>query len=269
MNIGIIGLGLIGGSIAKALSEKTPHRLYLHDTDAKTLREAKKLKNFAHLFTAETAKECDVIFICLYPKDVIRCFTESAFDLKTGAVVLDCGGVKTEICELLFPIARELNFTFIGGHPMAGTHAWGYSAARAELFDGASMLLCPDKKNPNTKKAVAAAEKLCAEIGFGKCVKTTPREHDEIIAYTSQLPHVISACYIKSPEALKHRGFSAGSYKDMSRVAMLNENMWAELFLENAELLGAELDVFIGEITKMRDAVKTGDKQRLLKMLGD
>ncbi|MBR4282659.1 MAG: prephenate dehydrogenase, partial [Clostridia bacterium] len=186
---------------------------------------------------------------------------------KKGAIVIDCCGIKRDICEQLNPLNEENKFIFIGGHPMAGTQQWGFSHSRASLFSNASMILTPDDTAD-----ISTLEKIKAfflDCGFGTVVFTTPEEHDRIIAFTSQLPHVISNAYVKSPSALQHKGFSAGSYKDMSRVAKLNGNLWGELFLKNSDYLIEELDILIENLSKYKDALKNNDEKELSKLLTD
>lgn len=183
------------------------------------------------------------MFIATWPRAAVTYVQEHAAAFKKGAWVIDLCGVKRAVCGPLFETARENGFTFIGGHPMAGIEYWGFDHATATLFDNASMILTPP---PGTDiRTLSDLKHFFRGLGFGRVVMTTPEEHDRLIGYTSQLAHVVSSAYVKSPEAMKHPGFSAGSFKDMTRVARLSEKMWTELFLLNRDELQGELDALI------------------------
>lgn len=267
MNIGIVGLGLIGGSMAKAIKEMTEHTVYGYDILESTMLAAEMTKSIDGVLDSGTLKECDIVIISLYPQATVGYVKANAQNFKKGCSVIDCVGIKRNICNTLKPIADENGFTFIGGHPMAGTQFWGFDYSRSSLFKGASMILAPQGVSDIPK--LESIKKLFISIGFADITFTTPEDHDRIIAYTSQLAHVVSNAYIKSPTALDRKGFSAGSYKDMTRVAKLNENMWTELFLENSDYLVEEIDLLIENLTKYRDALSANDEAGLRQLLKD
>ena len=179
--------------------------------------------------------------------------------------MIDLCGVKRAVCGPLFETAKDNGFVFIGGHPMAGIEYWGFDHATATLFDNASMILTPP---PGTGiQTLSDLKHFFRGLGFGRVVMTTPEEHDRLIGYTSQLAHVVSSAYVKSPEAMKHPGFSAGSFKDMTRVARLSEKMWTELFLLNRDELQGELDALIEHLEEYRAALSAGDAEGLERLL--
>ena len=234
-NVGIVGLGLIGGSLAKTIKLHTPYTVYGTDKNADTMRRAFLMEAIDGELTAETLPQCDVVLICLYPQGIIDYVTTHAADFKPDSLVIDCGGVKQVICDALFPVSQRYAWHFIGGHPMAGREYSGFKYARDDLFDHASMILCGHGEDDPA--VLQRARDFFMKLGFLRVQFTTPKTHDEMIAYTSQLAHVVSSAYVKCPLADKHRGFSAGSFADMTRVARLNEDMWTELFFDNREAL--------------------------------
>lgn len=266
MTVGIAGLGLIGGSLAKAYHE-AGERVLAHNRSRSVLDFAVMSGAVDGELTAENISECDILLLAMYPEAVIDYFREMAPHIGKSTVVMDCGGTKRKVCEACFAAAREYGVTFIGGHPMAGTHNSGFKYARANLFHGAPMVMVPP--DPDDVELLEHAEKLLAPAGFGKFSITTAEKHDEMIAFTSQMAHVISNAYIKSPTAGQHKGFSAGSYRDMTRVAWLNPDMWAELFLENRDNLINEIDCFMRSMQQYRDALADGSRQDLVQLLDD
>lgn len=265
MTVGIVGLGLIGGSLAKALKAKTEHTVLGYDIRETTVRYAELIGCIDGELTDDTLPQCDVVLLAVYPGATVDYVRTHAERFADGAIVIDCGGVKKSICERCQPLAAQHGFVFIGGHPMAGLHHSGLKHATATLYDGASMILTPEDTRdiPLLEKVTAFIKSL----GFETVTVTTPERHDEIIAFTSQLAHVVSNAYVKSPRAQVHRGFSAGSYKDLTRVAQLNETMWAELFLENRENLLDEIDTIIASLTAYRDALEQADEETLRALL--
>lgn len=266
MNVGVIGLGLIGGSFAKAIKEKEDISVYGYDINESSFLAAKMTHAVDERLTDDTIGSCDIIIVCLYPSAAVEFIKEKAHLIKKGAVVVDTCGTKRYVCENISPLAQTHEFYFIGGHPMAGTQYSGFSHSKSTLFKGASMIMCP----LNTPLDVTENTKqFFISIGFGSVVFCTPEFHDSQIAFTSQLAHVVSNAYIKSPAAQEHKGFSAGSYKDLTRVARLNPAMWAELFLENSENICREIDTIVDELKKYSDAIKANDKEELEKLLAD
>ena len=265
MNIGIVGLGLIGGSLAGAIRENTDHTILAFDISEDTMNGALQQGLTDATLNGENLPTCDVLFLSLYPQATVDFIKAHADEISETCVVIDCCGVKRFVWDAVQPIAHEKGFTFIGGHPMAGTQFWGFSHARATLFKGAAMILASD--GTYDLKLLDTLGKLFMSIGFEKLTLTTPEEHDRVIAFTSQLAHVVSNAYVKSPSAKKQRGFSAGSYKDMTRVAKLNVPMWTELFLENSDYLADEIDTLIANLQEYSDAIRAGDAATLSALL--
>jgi len=267
MTTGIIGLGLIGGSLAKAVKENTNYKVLAYDKNQSVNLQAKLEGASDGILTPDNLAECDFVLIALYPSATIDYINQNAAHFKQGAVVVDCAGIKRSVCQAAAKTAKENKFSFIGGHPMAGTQFSGFRNSRSSLFKNAPMLLvpCPDEGIKTLEKA----KKFFIEVGFGSVVFTTPDEHDRRIAYTSQLAHVVSNAYVKSPAASEHKGFSAGSYKDLTRVARLNEEMWAELFLENGDNLLHEINFLINSLSEYKKAIEENDKERLKALLKD
>lgn len=265
MEIGIVGLGLIGGSIAKAAKKYTPHTVLGFDLDPQVMYKAKLLDAIDGELTPERIGICDWLIIATRPTAAVLYAVENAARIKRGATVMDVCGVKRSVCAPLWRLAEDNGFTFIGGHPMAGREVGGFDHASTDLFKDAAMILTPMKGAD-----IALLEKLkkfwCA-LGFGGVTVTTPENHDRVIAYTSQLAHVVSSAYIKSPTALDHIGFSAGSYKDLTRVARLDPEMWNELFMQNRDNLLFELDGIIARLSEYREALSAGDAARMRALL--
>lgn len=266
MTIGIAGLGLIGGSLAKAY-KSADNTVFGFDTDDAVLGIAQLAGAIDGTLDKETMGKCDVILIAVYPKAAVDFLNEFAPYISNEAIVIDCCGVKRYVCELCFEIARRYGFTFVGGHPMAGTHNSGFKYSKATLFKGAAMILVPPVFDDIM--LYDRLEKALAPVGFGKLTITTAEKHDEMIAFTSQMAHIVSNAFIKSPTAREHRGYSAGSYKDLTRVAWLNPDMWSELFLENRDDLIKELDYFIDSVGKYRDALIKNDRIGLRELLNE
>ena len=265
MKIGIIGLGLIGGSIAKALKRNTAHTIFGYDLSDEVNRLALYDQMIDEVLTDVHLKQCDVVIVALYPKETIAFLEKNAHKFQKGAIVTDICGLKEEICRVGEEKAKENGFYFIGGHPMAGKETWGYSSSSAALFEDASFLLTPSASTP--PEVLKTLEDLYRQLRIKGVTITTPKEHDEIIAYTSQLAHVLSSAYIKSPTAQKHNGFSAGSFRDLTRVAGLNETMWSDLFLMNKDHLTKEIEILIGHLRDYQSAIANEDKAQLLSLL--
>ena len=268
--IGIIGMGLIGGSMARAYRE-AGHRVYIRDLSSEVCRQAMAcgaadgdLDRYL-----EDSGRFDCIFIALYPEATVTTLAELATRLDKDTLVMDTCGIKRSVCAACHAIADKHGFTFLGGHPMAGSHFSGFSAGRATLFRDASMILVPPEGMDTAKSdtAIARAKELIAPLGFGTVTVCTAEHHDAMIAYTSQLAHVVSNAYVKSPTAQAHKGYSAGSYKDLTRVAHLNAPMWTELFLDNRDNLIRELDGIIAALREYRDAMADADADRLCALL--
>lgn len=266
MEIGIVGLGLIGGSLAKAISQNTDHTVYGFDISDTVVKKAVLVNAIEQPLTDELLPHCDMVIVALYPQATIDYVKAHADLFKKDSIVLDCGGVKGIVCDALIPLAEEKGFLFIGGHPMAGLEHSGFTYAKKSLFNNASMIFTPTR-GPIEK--IETLKELFTSIGFTNIEIATAADHDRKIAFTSQLAHVVSNAYIKSPTAMEHVGFSAGSYKDLTRVAKLNEHMWTELFLENAENLANEIDTIIENLQKYSTAIKENDADTLRELLKD
>lgn len=263
--IGVVGLGLIGGSLASAINSLDDYQVYGYDVSEQTTKKAILLGAIDGMLTDEMLPECDVVIVALWPKATVKYIEERADMFGKDTIVIDCSGVKGYVCSRIFPLAEKHGFTFIGGHPMAGLAHSGFDHAKRSLFDRASMVLVPPKDV--TIEAVGKIKEIASAIGFTNFMITDAENHDRMIAFTSQLAHVVSNAYIKSPTALEHEGFSAGSYRDLTRVAKLNEDMWTELFLENADNLADEVDGLIKELSKYSKAIREGDAEYLHDLL--
>jgi len=266
MTAGIVGLGLIGGSFAKAYAAEG-HDVYAFDIDRSILEFAKISEDVKDELTKDNISECDIVLICVYPGAAVDFMKEYGSFIGSRPVVIDCCGTKRGVFEEGIRIAHECGFTYLGGHPMAGTQYSGFKYARANLFHGAPMVLVPEDNNDIL--LLSRARELLSPAGFAKISNTTAEEHDRVIAFTSQLAHVVSNAYIKSPTAGSHKGFSAGSYKDMTRVAWLNPQMWAELFMDNRDFLLQELDILIDNLNEYKEALQNKDTETMTALLTD
>ncbi len=263
--IGIVGLGLIGGSMAKAVKFHTDHTVYGADIDPDTMALAFASGAIDGELDARSLSECDLLLLALPPEALISWAEENAPKIAKTAVVVDLCGVKRRICAALRPLSEKYGFSYVGGHPMAGKEHGGFKSSTALLFAGAAMILTPDERAD-----APLLERLKAfflSLGFGSITCSTPAEHDRIISYTSQLCHITSSAFVKSPTAQTHMGFSAGSFRDMTRVAYLDENMWTQLFLADSDFLTGELDTLISHLREYRDAIASGDGDRLRSLL--
>ena len=264
MKVGILGLGLIGGSLARAYSI-AGHSVLAQERDASILSFAMLAGAVDGELNDEAIASCDLILLAIYPDGSARWLEEHAHQISRETLVMDCCGVKDEICRRCFPLARRFGFTFVGGHPMAGSHFSGFKYSRASLFRGAPMVLVPPVFDD--MELLSRVKDALSPCEFGSFSVTTAQDHDRMIAFTSQMPHILSNAYIKSPTALEHKGFSAGSYKDLTRVAWLNPQMWAELFLENRENVLRELDYYIESLLAYQEAIRQEDLDTLTALL--
>lgn len=264
MTVGILGLGLIGGSLARCYALEG-HTVYAAEKDETMLAFARLAGAVHGVLDETTIPRCNLILLAIYPAGSAGWLEENGRLVSREALVLDCCGVKEEVCRRCFPVAREYGFTFVGGHPMAGSQFSGFKYSRADLFQGAPMVLVPPVFDDI--RLLDEVKQALAPCRFGFFSVTTATEHDKMIAFTSQMPHILSNAFIKSPTALKHKGFSAGSYRDLTRVAWLNPGMWAELFLENRENLLSELDCYMAHLQQYRDALAASQRQELETLL--
>lgn len=267
MKVGIIGLGLMGGSLAKAIQFGTEHTVWGTNRSPEAVQKALFVGAIEKELTKDDLSECDLVIVSLYPQASIDYIIDNANKFKKGAIVMDISGVKRYVCDALYDCAKENDFIFVGAHPMAGLHLSGFEHSTAKIFNNSSMILTPYEDT--SEEAVNVIKELFLSIGFTNIQMSTPDEHDKIIAFTSQLAHVVSNAYVKSPSALIHKGFSAGSYKDLTRVAYLNEHMWSELFLENRDNLINEIDSIVNNLVQYKEAMEANDRERLTELLRD
>ena len=265
MKIGIVGLGLIGGSLAMSIRRNTEHTVFGYDINPDTMLRAMAAEAIHDQLDGDTLPGCDIVLVALYPELCADFIRKHADMFGPRALVIDCAGVKRHVYNQIAPLAAEKPWSYIGGHPMAGREFSGFSSARANLFENASMILCPPPEVSIELRERAKAFFL--EAGFKMVRFCTPEAHDQMIAYTSQLAHVVSGAYVQNPLSSQHKGFSAGSFMDMTRVARLNEDMWTELFLENDDLLLPTVDDLIARLTRYRDALAARDADALRAVL--
>ena len=266
MTVGILGLGLIGGSLARAYAI-AGHRVLAAEQDASILSFAILAGAVDAPLTRENLGECELVLLAIYPDGSASWPEENAPFIAADALVMDCCGIKREICSRCFPLAQRYGFTFVGGHPMAGSQFSGFKYSRANLFVDAPMVLVPPRFDDIA--LLHRVKDALAPCGFGFFSVTTAEDHDRMIAFTSQMPHIISNAFIKSPTALEHKGFSAGSYRDLTRVAWLNPHMWAELFLENKDHVLTELETMIQHLEQYRSAIAQQDHEALVSLLDE
>lgn len=273
---GIVGLGLIGGSFARGYVQAGV-RVLAWDPDEDVMVAA-SMGTVSGELNDETLGECDIIVLACYPEACIEWLAAHAQALADatdteaimGPVVIDTVGIKGIVCERAFNLARENGFYFVGAHPMAGTQFSGYAHSRADLFEGAPLVLVPPAVDDSLKlELLSQVREMVRPLGFGKFSVTSAEEHDHVIAFTSQLAHVVSNAYVKSPTAQEHHGFSAGSYRDLTRVAHLNASMWAELMTDNAQYLSQELTYLIDSLAAYRDALEKKDEEQLEELLAE
>ena len=265
MTAGVVGLGIIGGSFARSIKARTEHRVLVRNRTASVIEEAIAAGAADGCLTDEALGECDVLIIALPPSAAVAWAEEKGRFIKKGAAVTDVCGVKRAVVPQLEKIARDSGFFYIGGHPMAGKETAGFKSSSEALFNGASMILTPtESSDPG---ALETLREFCLSIGFGRVTVTTPEHHDRVIAYTSQLCHVASSAFIKSPVAQNHLGFSAGSFRDLTRVAKLDEKLWTELFFHNSDMLAGELRLYIENLQKYLAALEGGDRESMESLL--
>jgi len=265
MKIVIVGLGLIGGSLAKAIKKHTDHNVFALDIDRETITSALSQEVIDGEASTDELNRFDMVIMGLWPEQTISFLLENKDRFRKGCIVLDTCGVKTAVVSAVEKPLAEAGVNFVGCHPMAGREFSGFDHALDNLFDNASFIMTPTDNTP--MPTVRAVHDLAYQIGFAKVVMASPEEHDQVIAFTSQLAHVVSSAYVKSPSLMKQSGFSAGSFRDLTRVAKLNENMWTSLFMLNKEPLLREIEHIIGCLSDYRDAIASDDKARLNELL--
>ena len=267
LNIAVVGLGLIGGSFCKTIKKQLGICCDGLDADSAALQKALADGVIRRAITAEQLGEADLTIVALHPKQTIRFILDHTERFQKGSIVMDVCGIKTAVTNAVAGPLREKGIRFVGAHPMAGREFSGYDYALPDLFDHASFIITPD--DSTDREALETVVALAEAMRFERVVLSSPENHDRIIAFTSQLAHVVSNAYIKSPSAQDQMGFSAGSFLDLTRVAKLNESMWTDLFLMNKEPLLYELDTIIAHLCEYRDAMQDGDSDRLRGLLRD
>lgn len=264
-NVGIVGLGLIGGSMAKSTAKHTICNVYGYDKDPEAMQLAKMSGAIKDDLTPDNIKSMDLIMIAIAPEQILKWTSENVKDIDSHTILVDCCGVKRIIYNYIAPLAKKYGFLYVGGHPMAGKEVAGFANADASLYEDASMILCPDETTDI--ETLDTLKAFYLSLGFGEIVYSNPDEHDKIIAYTSQLAHATSSAYIKSPTSRQRMGFTAGSYKDMTRVARLDPTMWTQLFMANADNLEYELQELVDNLTAYLNAIKARDAKELWTLL--
>ncbi len=264
MNIVVVGLGIIGGSYCKAIKKYTSHFVIGIDNDEKTLISALRSGAIDEGGNELSLSKADLVIISLYPKQAINYLRENAKYINPKAIVTDTAGIKIALVKEFKEISNQYGFTFIGSHPMAGKETNGFVSSDSDLFIGASFIIVPvDSK----KEHISFLSNFAYKIGFSTVKITTPTKHDEMIAYTSQLPHVLACAYVLNDKCKDHRGFSAGSYKDVSRVANINSKLWSELFLENSDILSDEIETLINSLKELKQSIDEDDQSKLESLL--
>lgn len=264
MNILICGLGLIGASLAKTIKKNTNHTVLGWNRTSSVTEKA--LRDGAIDKTGdidELISQADITIINFYPNAIVPFILEHKDSFKKDSIVTDSCGIKTKICEEMD--RDDLNFYFIGAHPMAGREVGGYDNSLDNLFDNASFICTPYEHTPRNKTDALVG--LAQEMGFARTVVTTPEHHDEMIAFTSQIAHVLACSYVLSPLAPMHAGYSAGSYRDVSRVARINADMWTQLFLDNKEPLVREIDDLVSNLMRFKYNIVNGDGDALNELM--
>lgn len=265
MKILVVGLGLIGGSLCKAFKTYTKHFIMGCDNNPTVTRQAMELNSIDKVATENDFKDADITIICLHP-DVARTFIESNISKFTkGSILCDVCGIKGKFTEDMSKLSAEYGIKYVGTHPMAGKEHFGFEYSDSELFINANFIVTPLENTDRT--AVNTIIELMKSVGFGKIVETSPYQHDRMIAYTSQLAHIVSSSYVKSPSIKTENGFSGGSFQDMTRVATMNESMWANLFLANKDCLLEELDNLISNLAEYRKALADENKPELISLI--
>lgn len=263
MVVGIVGLGLIGGSFAKAYT-KAGHQVLARDIDDSVLQFAMMSDVVESELKTDRLKECDLILICTYAGAAVQFLEENGRFIGSKPIVIDCCGIKRIVVDRCMELAKEYGFTYAGGHPMAGTQFSGIKYAKADMYVGAPMIIVPPDYNDIV--LLDRIKKMLLPVGFDSITVTSADKHDEMIAYTSQLAHIVSNAYIKSPTVREHNGMSAGSYKDMTRVAWLSPEMWTELCMNNRDNLLKEIDILFDNLQKYKVALENEDSDELKRL---
>jgi len=256
MNIGIVGLGLVGASYAKAFQRDGRFTVFGTDIVEKNIDNAIWMGEIKAPLTEDNLPDCNLVIVALYPQDTIAYIRANAARFNRNAIVIDCCGIKESVCEAIAPIALEHGFTFIGTDPFAGKTGSGYDASTPTLFDNQTVILTPDETVPSNK--LENLRMLLCAAGFTNVMTMTPQKHDETIALTSQLTHIISSALVRSPKAESGDIFFSGSFKDLIKRSKMNEQMWSEVFIGNKKYLVDEIDTFIKNLREFKGMIETG-----------
>ncbi len=267
MKVGVIGLGLIGGSLARQIMRNTAHEVYAYDVSDEVLKKGALLNAYHDVLDIEKEViDVDILLIATNPRPTLKILETVVPRLKSGAIVMDCAGVKKSVIKKMQSLKenREDVF-FVGGHPMAGREFSGVAHSTATLFEHAYIIVTP--VDMDDMPAVEKIKKFFNEVKCNGLTYSSYEKHDRIIAYTSQLAHVVSSAYIKNPLSAEHVGYSAGSFRDLTRVAKLNPRMWTELFLENKENLIDAITDLEKHLAEYKVAIEKGDENALMRLL--
>lgn len=265
MKITIVGLGLIGGSICRAIKKYTSHEVLGYGRNKITLQKALNCNAIDKI--TENLSEADITIVCTPPENAFKFIQEHAKDFKSNSIVADVCGVKGQFVIDTHNVLKSYGVNFVGTHPMAGKEKFGFDNSTPDLFLNANFIVTPlDDTNSNSIDVIV---KLAKYIGFGRIIHATPFEHDKVIAYTSQLAHVVSNAYVKSPTMDIEFGFSGGSFQDMTRVATVNEDMWTDLFFDNRECLIQELDILLKNLKEYKVALEENNPNMMRNLLRD
>lgn len=275
LNFGIIGLGIMGGSIARSIRENILNeksslgKIYAFDINQASLDLAKKENIIDQGFSKDDVKNmlqlCDVVFICLYPKKTIEFLKANKENFKTGSVITDISGVKSiyDNMEEVFPT----NADFVLGHPMAGGEKEGFANSNGNYFINHNYIIIPQERNK--PESIKLMENLVTAMKFSRITKTDCKTHDEKIGFTSQLCHVVASAMVESAEDPSITSFGGGSFEDLTRIAMINAPLWTELFLSNKVALLKHIKTFISKMQEFETLIQNEDAQQLEDLLKD
>ncbi|AYD40453.1 prephenate dehydrogenase [Clostridium fermenticellae] len=269
LNIVVVGLGLIGSSFAMALKKLKPKNIWGIDKDKDTVDIALSKNIIDKGFTSERyiLKTADITVIALYPENTVEFVKENIKNFKKNSIIIDVSGIKSKVVEDINSFLPE-DLEFIGTHPMAGRENRGVKYARDDIFNGTNYVITPSCRNK--EKNLDLIESIAKKIGFKNVVYTSPKEHDDMIAFTSQMPHVLAAALIDSiTDESDVNLFIGGSFKDVTRVALINPELWAELFTVNSDALIGKIEKFEESLDRIRTAVKLKDRQTLCAIFKD
>lgn len=264
--IGIIGLGIIGGSMAYALRGFRNAVIYGCDIDPKTRCMAieRGAVDFVSEDAADAIENADIVILCTYPELIVKIINENRGKFKTGALITDVCGVKTKLAKEIEKILPD-GCEYVGGHPMAGKETDGFDSAASELFGMCGFIITPIKSS--TEQGIETVRDIAKYIGATRITVSTPENHDSVIAYTSDLMHISAACLCLDFNDKMNRAYTAGAFRDCTRIANINPGLWTQLFLENRAFLLDEIDRFLSSLTKMREAIAEKNDKALFEML--